>query len=80
MNVDTERAMMEVYDELVGVCTNLRRVGSDPVISLNQRNRLMAMADGVNLAITHVVEKLRDSRGEVIVPDGGGSRLDRRVR
>jgi hypothetical protein len=66
MNLDTEHTLMEVYEALVQECINLRRVGSDPAIPLRERTRLMAMADGVNVAITHVVETLRSSQREVL--------------
>lgn len=80
MNPDTERALMEVYDELVRTCTNLRRAGCDPVISMRERDRLMAMADGVNMAISQVVEMLRVAHVESVLSEHSGASFDPRVR
>ena len=80
MNPDTERALLDIYNELVQTCTNLRRAGSDPVISLDERNRLMATADGVNMAITHVVEMLRGSDAATVSSEAAEPVLTDRAR
>lgn len=60
-----DETLKDLYETLVEACINLRRVASDPVISLRERERVFAKADGVNLAISYVVKMLRASQGEI---------------